>query len=60
MAYSLSVKPIYKPIDYISIFSYVLLVASVLLSYLMHWFGRFLFKKLKKKILENRIMEGLI
>lgn len=60
MTYSLAVKPIYKPIDWVSFFSYVLLVVSFGLSYLMHWFGRFLFKRIKKKRLENRIIEGLI
>lgn len=60
MIYSLSVKPIYKPIDWVSFFSYILLVLSFGLAYLMHWFGRFLFKRIKKKRLENRIIEGLI
>ena len=60
LSYSLAATVIYKPIDYVSVLSYVLLVAAVALTYGMHCLGRFVFEKYKKPRLDGRITEGLI
>ena len=43
LSYSLAVKVIYKPINWVSFLSYVLTVASVLMTYGMHCLGRWLY-----------------
>ena len=60
MIYSLTVQVIYKPIDWVSVMSYVLCVGAFLLSFLMHFIGRSLFEKCKRRRIEGRIMDGLI
>lgn len=46
-AYSLSMKPIYGPIDWVSIGSYVISACSILLTMLVHFIGRTIHKKWK-------------
>ena len=60
LIYSLTVKVIYQPIDWVSFLSYVLAISAYLLAFLMHWLCRFCFEKFKKKRLDTLIMEGLI
>lgn len=60
LIWSLTIHVIYKPIDWVSVMSYVLSVGAFVLSYLMHWVGRLIFEKYKKNKMENRIMEGLM
>ena len=60
LTYSLAVKVIYKPIDWVSFLSYVLSVSSIAMVYGMHCLGRFIYNKYKKPKMENRITEGLI
>ena len=60
LTYSLTVKVIYKPIDWVSVLSYVLSVSSIAMTYGMHCLGRFLYNKYKKSRMEHRITEGLI
>lgn len=40
LSYSLTATIIYKPIDWVSILSYALLGAAVLMAFLMHWLGQ--------------------
>jgi hypothetical protein len=48
LIYSLTVAVIYKPIDWVSLLSYGLIVGALAMSFLMHWLGRFVYNKLKK------------
>ncbi len=48
LAYSLTATIIYKPIDWVSILSYVLLIAAVLMAFFMHWLGRYMYNKWKR------------
>ena len=58
LIYSLTVKVIYQPIDWVSFLSYVLAISAYLLAFLMHWLCRFCFEKFKKKRLDTLIMEA--
>ena len=60
LTYSLLVHIIYAPIDWVSVLSYALSIGAYLLTFLTHFFCRWVFLNIKKKNLENRIMEGLI
>jgi fluoride ion exporter CrcB/FEX len=60
LSYSLSAHIIYKPIDWVSILSYILMGSSVVMAFIMHWLGRYIFRKCKKHKVETQMMEGLI
>jgi hypothetical protein len=60
-AYSLKVKPIYAPIDWVSVGSYIIAVSSLLLTILVHFIGRVVYRKWKsQKITVNSINEALL
>ena len=47
MVYSITVEPVYPPIDWVSFLSYLLCIISILLAYLMNRIGRLIFMKCK-------------
>ena len=47
-AYSLAVRPIYPPIDWVSLKAYILGVLSVVLTFLMHFVCRVIFRRCKE------------
>lgn len=49
LSYSLAAHIIYKPIDWISFLSYVLILSSVAMSLFMHWIGRLIFRRCKNE-----------
>lgn len=58
--YSLNVKVIYPPIDWVSLKSYILIIIAYGLAFGTQLLGRLIFKKIKKKNLEKFMMEGLV
>ena len=60
LAYSLAAHIIYKPIDWVSVMSYVLMAGSVVMSFIMHWLGRWIYGKFKKQKMDGQIQEGLM
>ena len=58
LLYSLVVRVIYDPIDWVSFFSYVLCFGAYALTFLMHCFGNFLFRRWKLRRI-NRAEEML-
>lgn len=48
LIYTLVVHIIYQPIDWVSVMSYVLLAGTVIMTFVMHWLGRFIFNKCKR------------
>lgn len=49
LSYSLAAHIIYQPIDWVSILSYALMIGAVALTFLMHWLGRYIYRKFKKE-----------
>jgi hypothetical protein len=60
VVYSLTVKVIYKPIDWKSVLSYILVMASLLFVIGAHYIGRVYYRRRKATVLRNIITEGLI
>lgn len=46
-------KPIYAPIDWVTIGSYIVVISSVLLCVLAHYIGRIIYRKWKSTKLAN-------
>lgn len=60
IVYSLAVKIIYQPIDWVSILSYAITLSSYFITYGGHYLGRHIYHKYKQPKLAGRITEGLI
>lgn len=60
LTYSLACHIIYKPIDWVSILSYILMGGAIVMAFIMHWLGRFIFQKCKKDKIQSQMIEGLI
>lgn len=60
LVYSLTAHIIYQPIDWVSILSYILMASSIVMTFLMHWLGRYLYNKWKKEKIESSMNESLI
>jgi len=54
------VHVIYRPIDWVSLLSYILILASVGLVVLSHFIGRIIHRKIKAPKMEGRITDGLV
>ena len=59
LSYSLAAHIIYQPIDWVSILSYALMVMSVVMSFFMHWLGRWIYNKFKKDKVSEIILRDL-
>ncbi len=57
LAYSLAVKPVYRPIDWVSWGSYIIAVATLFLTIFIHFIGRVVHRKWK---IHKRKREPLI
>ena len=53
-AYSLSVKPIYKPLNWRDVQSYILALGCVLATLLIHFICRLVYRKWKEPILKAK------
>lgn len=60
LSYSLAAHIIYQPIDWVSILSYALMVGAVVMTFFMHWLGRYIYRKFKKEKMDSQMMEGLL
>lgn len=48
LSYSLGAHIIYKPIDWVSPLSYILMAGAVVMAFLMHFLGRYIYNTCKK------------
>jgi len=60
LVYSLAVKVIYEPINWISVLSYALVIGSYVFAFGAHYFGGYSYRRWKAPKLTTRITEGLI